>query len=138
MRTSRLEVLNHDVGTFRKPPHESIITRVIHRHIVLLVRNVEYEYARPTFLLAHIDRYALLVARQATKPRARPVDIQFAPHAKRITTTWRFDFDNLGAEMPTDTVDNPRICPIRPHLSTRARVERKQEKKQRRTRATAL
>jgi hypothetical protein len=73
--------------------------------MVLLVRDdqKEVEYARATFLLAHIDRYALLVARQATKPRARPVDIQFTPHAKRISTTWRFDFDNLGTEMPTDS-----------------------------------
>ena len=77
--------------------------------------RTNFEYARATFLLVHIDRYALLVACQATKPRARPVDIQFAPHAKRISTTWRFDFDDLSTEMPTDG-QTPEFATIRTAL----------------------
>ncbi len=61
----------------------------------------ELEHARATFLLAHVNRYAFLVARQATKPRARPVNIQFPPHAKRVSATWRFDLDNFSTEMAT-------------------------------------
>jgi len=77
------------------------------------------EYARATFLLAHVDRYAFLVARQATKPRTRPVNIQFAPHAQRISTTRRFDLDNLSAEMPTNAAQ--QYGPIAPSFSMLAR-----------------
>ena len=62
---------------------------------------MKLENARATFLFAHINRYALLVAGQATKPRARPINIQFAPDTKRISTTWRFDLDDLSTKMPT-------------------------------------
>lgn len=40
----------------------------------------EEEHARSTFLLAHIDRHAFLVASNATKPRACSVNIKFTPH----------------------------------------------------------
>ena len=62
-------------------------------------RNLEH--ARATFLLAHINRYTLLVAPYTTEPRARPINVKFAPHAQGIPAIWRFDLDNLRAEMPS-------------------------------------
>jgi hypothetical protein len=58
------------------------------------------EHARPAFFLAHIDRYALLVATYTAKPRTRPIDIEFAPHAQRIPAIWRLDLDDFRAKMP--------------------------------------
>jgi hypothetical protein len=60
----------------------------------------------------------LVACAPATKPRACPVDIQFAPHAKRISTAWRFDFSNPSTEMPTDS-QTPNL----PHQTTLETLE---------------